>query len=92
MDDRIIAVYCRCDDLLKALHHAEDSPCQMTNAEVMTTTITSVVFLRGNFESARKYLEGNRMIPAMLSKSRLNRRLHCIRDMFLTLFAVLGET
>lgn len=92
MDDRIIAIYCLCDDCLKALHHYEDAQAQMTDAEVMTTAIVAAVFYRGNFESARKYLQENKFIPVRLSKSRFNRRLHRVRDVFLTLFAVLGET
>lgn len=91
MDERIIAIYCVCDDLLKALRHTEDVQCEMSDAEVMTTAITAVVFFRGNFESARKHLKANAMIPTMLSKSRFNRRLHRIRDVFQTLFAALGE-
>jgi hypothetical protein len=37
MDEQIIATYCLCDDLLKAIHHREDPQCQMNDAEVMTT-------------------------------------------------------
>jgi hypothetical protein len=37
MDDKIIATFCLCDDLLKAMHHQEDHQCQMNDAEVMTT-------------------------------------------------------
>lgn len=92
MDERIIAIYCLCDDCLKALHHSEDRQVQMSDAEVMTTAIVAAVFYRGNFESARTYLQENKFIPTMLSRSRFNRRLHRIRDLFLTLFAVLGET
>jgi hypothetical protein len=29
MDDKIIATFCLCDDLLKAMHHPEDRQCQM---------------------------------------------------------------
>jgi Transposase DDE domain len=92
MDERIIAIYCLCDDLLKALHHRDDVQAQMIDAEVMTTAIVAAVFYRGNFETARKYLKENDFIPSMLGSSRFNRRLHRIRDLFLTLFAVVGET
>ena len=27
MDDKIIATFCLCDDLLKAMHHQEDHQC-----------------------------------------------------------------
>jgi hypothetical protein len=64
----------------------------MSDAEVMTTAIVAAVFYRGNFESARTALQANGMVRHMLGKSRFNRRLHRIRELFLTLFAVLGET
>ena len=57
MDTQIVAVFCLCDDLLKALHHREDSQCQMTDAEVMTTAIVAALHFRGNFELARHFLQ-----------------------------------
>ena len=92
MDDRIITIYCLCDDCLKALHHYDDPQCVMTDAEVLTTAIVAAVFFRGNLEAARIYLRDAHWIPQMLSKSRLNRRLHRIRELVLTLIGVLGET
>jgi hypothetical protein len=41
MDEKIIATYCLCDDLLHALHHQEDPQCQMSDAEVLTTAFTA---------------------------------------------------
>jgi len=32
MDEKIIAIYCLCDDLLKAIHHYEDPQQKMTDA------------------------------------------------------------
>lgn len=91
MDDTIIATYCLCDDLLQAMHHQEDPHQQMTDAEVMTTALVAVCYFRGNFESARLLLKTYGYIPLMLSKSRLNRRLHHIKDSFLLLFHVLSS-
>ena len=56
MDDRIITIYCLCDDLLKAFHHHEDSQCQMSDAKVLTTALVAALYFRGNFESARGLL------------------------------------
>ena len=53
MDDKIIAIFCLCDDLLKAMHHHEDRQCQMNDAEIMTTAFIAALFFRGNHESAR---------------------------------------
>lgn len=92
MDEKIIAVFCLCDDMLKALHHREDPQCQMSDAEVMTTAIVAALHFRGNFEAARQWMHAAGYIPRMLSKSRFNRRLHRIFDLFLALFHLLGET
>ena len=80
MDDKIIATFCLCDDLLKAMHHQEDSQCQMNDAEVMTTACIASLCFRGNQESARAMLQQHGDIPHMLSKSRFSRRLHRIKD------------
>ena len=91
MDDKIIATFCLCDDLLKAIHHHEDRQCQMNDAEVMTTACIASVFFRGNHESARAMLQQYSYIPHMLSKSRFSRRLHRIKDIFIILFDFLGK-
>src|SRR2546426_8603257 len=72
MDDKIIATFCLCDDLLKAMHHPEDRQCQMNDAEVMTTAFIASLFFRGNHESARAMLQQHGYIPHMLSKSRFS--------------------
>jgi hypothetical protein len=92
MDTQIVAVFCLCDDMLKALHHYQDKQCQMTDAEVMTTALVAALHFRGNFELARRLLQEQGYIPRMLSRSRFNRRLHRLADLFLTLFSLLGET
>lgn len=91
MDDQIVAIYCLCDDILKALHHYEDPQRQMSDAEVMTTAVVAALHFRGTWERARDLLGNGGYIPAMLGKSRFNRRLHEIREVFLTVFQVLGE-
>jgi len=92
MDDKIIATFCLCDDLLKAMHHLEDRQCQMNDAEIMTTACVASLFFRGNQESARAMLQQYGYIPHMLSKSRFSRRLHRIKDKFIILFNLLGQT
>jgi len=92
MDTRIVAVYCLCDDMLKALHHRDDPQCQMTDAEVMTTAIMAALDYGGNLEKARGMLQREGYIPNMLGKSRFNRRWHRNAGLFLTLFSLLGET
>jgi hypothetical protein len=90
MDEKIIATYCLCDDLLQAMHHRPDPQCKMSDAEVMTTALTAALFFRGTLESARVMLKQYGYIPQMLSKSHLNRRLHRLKETFILLFNLLG--
>lgn len=90
MDEKIIAIYCLCDDLLQAMHHSEDVQRKMTDAEVMTTALVAALYWRGNLESARSFLKQTGCIPQMLSTSRYNRRLHQVKNRFIQLFTLLG--
>lgn len=91
MDEKIIATYCLCDDLLKAMHQRADPQCKMSDAEVMTTALTAALFFRGTLESARMMLKQHGYIPQMLSKSHFSRRLHRLKETFLLLFNLLGD-
>ena len=91
MDTQIVLIFCLCGDLLKALHHVEDKQSQMKDAEVMTAAIVAMLYYRGNFRMACQFLYEYGYMPHMLSRSRFNRRLHRIADLFLTLFLSLGE-
>jgi hypothetical protein len=64
----------------------------MSDAEVITTGLVAMLFFRGNFEAARALLSTPRYMPHMLSRSRLNRRLHRLTDLFGMLFDLLGYT
>jgi hypothetical protein len=92
MDDKIVAIYCLGADILDALGHVEDPQPRMSDAEVITTGLVAMLFLRGNCEAARMLLSTSRYMPYMLSRSRLNRRLHRLKDLFLPCFELLGHT
>ncbi len=92
MYDRTIAIYCFIDDLLKAMQHCEDSRCEFSDSEVVTTAIIAMLFFGGNFERARSFLHSSGMMPRMLSRSRLSRRLSRLTDLIEILFHQLGMT
>ena len=92
MDDKILAMYCLCADILHAIGHVEDPQQRMNDAEVITTGLVAMLFFRGNFEAGRTLLSTARYIPHMLSRSRLNRRLHRVQNLFLTVFDLVGHT
>jgi hypothetical protein len=91
MDEKIIATYCLCDDLVHAMHHQEDPQCQMSDAEVLTTACTAAFFFRGNLESARWMRKQHASISQMLSKRRFRRRRHRLKALLLLLFQLLGH-
>ena len=89
MDSQIVAVYCLCDDMLKALDHRDDPQCRMTAAEVMTTAVVAALYFGGNLERARVHLHEGGYIRNMISKSRFNRRWHRNANLFQALFCQL---
>jgi hypothetical protein len=91
MEDKIIATYCLCDDLCKAIHAPGDPQQKMTDAEVMTTALVAAFYFRGNLESARIMLKTYGYMPTMLSKSRFSRRLHELKDTLMELFHFLAQ-
>jgi hypothetical protein len=78
MLNQIIAIYAITDDLLKAISHPEDCRRVISDAEVLTTAMCAARFFGGNQEQARLYMKEHGLIPKMISKSRLNRRLHSV--------------
>jgi len=90
MDYKILVIYCLCDDLVKAISRNQNRQQKMSDSEIMVTALVSALYFGGNFESARALLKSNQYIPNMLSKSRFNRRLHRINELYLFLFQLLG--
>lgn len=90
MIDHTIELYCIIDDLLKATGHIEDARRVMSDAEILTTTLVAAQFFGSNMETARRFLHETGLIPRMLSRSRLNRRLHAVAELAHTLFHQLG--
>jgi len=91
MQEQITTIYCLCDDFLRAVGHRDDPQAKMTAAEVMTTALVAAALFCGNQERSRLFLKGHGYIKGMLSKSRLNRRLHSIPEaVWQGLFALLA--
>lgn len=78
MEDTIIATYCLCEEFLKATGHRDDPQARLSSAEVMTVALVASAFFGSNIERSRRFLHEHGYMPKMISKSRLNRRLHAI--------------
>src|SRR5579875_347456 len=89
-EDKIIALYCIVDDLLKEMHHCEDRKVKVSDSEVITTAFVSVLFFGGHWENACHFMQMQGYVPGMLSKSRYCRRLHRLSDFMLALLFHLG--
>jgi hypothetical protein len=89
--DHVTVLYAITDDWLKALGHREDPRRQFTDAEVITTALTAALYFGGQLERSRDFLRATRLMPRMLSRSRLNRRLHALGGLLLQMFEQLGS-
>jgi Transposase DDE domain len=78
LEDTIIATYCLCEEFLKATGHRDDQQARLSSAEVMTVALVASAFFGSNIECGRRFLHEHGYMPNMISKSRLNRRLHAI--------------
>ena len=93
MQERIITIYCLCDEFLKASRFVEYPGTTMSTAEVMTTAVVAADLFGGCFERSRAFLAEHGYMPHMLSKSRFNRRLHALPEhLWQGLFHLLSET
>ena len=92
MDEKIIATFCLCDDLLKAIKHPESAfPQQLNDAEVMTIALVAASCFQGRHDPARFMLMQHGYIQGRISKSRLNRRLHRLKDTVAIAFDFLAQ-
>lgn len=91
IEDKLVAVYCLTDDLLKALGHTDNAQAEMSDSEVVTTALLAALCFSGNYAEARRWLNRPDLMPRMLGKSRFSRRLNRIAPLFEPLFALLGQ-
>src|SRR5690349_16484258 len=89
--DKIIGIYCIVDDILKGIRHQEDSRRKVIDSEVITTAVVSALYFGGHIDNGRSFMKITGMIPAMLDKSRFNRRLHRLSDVLFMIFYQIGD-
>lgn len=90
MVTKSFVIYCIVDDILRAMNHREDIRRKMTDSEVITTALVAAVVFSGNIEKAKCALWETGLIPNMLGKSRLNRRIHAVSGIIQNIFFELG--
>ena len=90
-EDKIIALYCIVDDMLKGVHHYQDRRLRVSDAEVITTAFVAVLYFGGHLDNGRSFMKLKGYVPGMLEKSRFCRRLHRLSDLVMALFYRLGK-
>jgi hypothetical protein len=90
-EDKIIRIYCIVDDILKSIGHAEDSRRKVSDSEIITTALTSALYFGGHLDNGRGFMKMTKLVPAMLDKSRFNRRLHQLSDLLFSMFYQIGH-
>jgi hypothetical protein len=92
MDHTITTIYYLCEEFLQAIAHRDDPRARLSTAEVMTIALVAAAFFGGNIEKTRSFMSEYAYMSQMISKSRLNRRLHAIdSSVWEALFALLAE-
>lgn len=90
-EDKVIALYCIVDDMLKAMRHTEDTRIKVKDSEVITTALVSALYFHGHQENARAFMKMKRYVPYMLDKGQFNRRLHRLSELLFEMFAQIGQ-
>lgn len=83
---KIISIYCIVDDILKGIGYKEDLRRKVSDSEIITTVVVSVLYFGGHIDNERSFMKITGMVPAMLDKSRFSRRLHQLSDMLFVMF------
>jgi DDE family transposase len=90
-EDKIIAIYCFVDDLLKGTGRQEDIRRKVSDSEIITSAIVSALYFGGHLDNGRHFMKMTGMSPLMLDKSRFNRRLHALSELLFQLFFQIGQ-
>ncbi len=78
METYATTVYVISEEILRILGIKDDPQSQMSNAEVITFAILSAKYVSCNYKMSRYLCKRLRLFRAILSNSRLNRRIHKI--------------
>jgi hypothetical protein len=69
----------------------EDKIRKVSDSEVITTAVVSALYFGGHIDNGRNFMKMTKLIPAMVDKSRFNRRLHQLSDLLFMMFYQIGH-
>lgn len=89
--DKVIAIYCMIDDILKGVQHPEDIRRRVSDSEIITTAIVSAMFFKGHHATAIGFMRDHGYISKMIDCSRFSRRLHKVGELLSQLLLKFGS-
>lgn len=89
--DQITTIFCIVDDILKMSGHKFDKRAKLSDSEIITLGIVSVIKFGGVFYSALRFMKDYGFFTNDLSKSRLSRRLSQLEPVIDEIFAGIGR-
>ena len=63
----------------------------MSDSEIITTALVSALYFGGHLDNSRGFMKMTKLVPAMLDKSRFNRRLHQLAELLFSIFYQIGH-
>lgn len=91
MVTKTVAIYVFFDDILKSMNYREPQSRKTTDSEIITVVLLAAQYFGGNIEKSLCFVRSTGLMPAMLGKSRFNRRLHQIGELLSELFFHVGQ-
>lgn len=90
LQDKVIAIYCLMDDLLKEMDHKEHNNRRFTDSQVLTTALVSALYFRGNQSLALDYMRSH-VFEDVLQKSGFTKRLHHLGETLMFILLQIGR-
>ena len=91
LQDKVIGIYCKVDDILKGISHPEHKDRRVSDSEIITTAILSALYFKGNQCSAINYMRTYNMSPTMVGKSGFCKRIHKVASLLMWMFLDVGR-
>ena len=90
LQDKVIAIYCLVDDLLKEMNHSEHNSRIFTDGQVITTALVSALYFRGNQTMALSYMRSH-IFDRVIKKSGFTKRLHKLKETLMFILMQIGR-
>lgn len=90
LQDKVIAIYCLVDDLLREMNHKEHKNRSFSDGQVITMALVSALYFRGNQSIALDYMDSH-IFDRVLKKSGFTKRLHKLKEVLMFILLRIGR-